>query len=688
MKTVILAEKPDQALKYAKALGSVKKNKGYHLVDTDVLQGEIIITWGVGHLVNLSPMQAYGEKYKRFDLKNLPFLPEKMIYEVSANTKGQFSSAKKQLESADLIIIATDPDREGENIAHAIFSKCSKKVINTPKKRLWINSMTDKKIKEGFQNLKDSKETYNFYKEAQTRQISDYLVGMNFTQYFTLFAQSKGLKGLYSLGRVQTPCNSLVVENDNEIKNFKEELFYRLFGEVTKNGIQVKFSNDIKFNSIDELHAAIKRYSFDKKINTVIESVEKEKKRKKAPKLFSLGGIQKYANAKWKYSLDKTLKTIQGLYQNGYLSYPRTDSDLITTNEFGEIRSYLDKYKNMLGLTFENVNLEPRKEYVNDGKVLEHYAIIPTDKLPDLDSLKADERNIYEAVVKNTVLMFAPDYEFETTVIKINIDGFILKASGNVPLKLGWTNIEKPEEEKEDEVLLPDFIKGEKIILDPKNEKGKTKPPKRLTESSLGARGGLMDKLGLGTPATRSSIIQTLINREYVRVEKTKLYPTEKGLLLHEMTKGILLGKPEMTATWEKYLEKIGKGEGKQEVFLDKINLFIDKTLNDLKELNIDSKQISNVKTANQVIIGDYTISSEAKVYKCVSNDENEKFIIFKKVAGKAITESILKQLLEKGRTTKKLKGFISSKNNKFDAFLVLKEGKVSFDFGNKETNY
>lgn len=685
MKIVILAEKPDQAKKYATALGKVKRGKGYFEVNTDILSGDVFVTWGIGHLVGLASMDKYGEQYKKWDMKNLPFSPERMIYEVNSNTKDQFQNAKAQLEKADEIIIATDPDREGENIAYSIFSKCSSKVRNTPKKRLWINSMVDKEIKRGFQNLKDSKETFNYYVEAQTRQISDYLVGMNFTQFFTLLAQSKGLKGVYSLGRVQTPCNSLVVENDLAIKNFKEETFYKLFGTVKKNSQEVKFINDTKYKSKEELQEDIKKYSLGKTLKTKIASVSKEIKAKKAPKLFNLGGIQNYANKKWKYSLDKSLKIIQSLYQEGYLSYPRTDSDLITTNEFEYLKVNLEKYKQAIGVQFKNGNMEPRKEYVNNEKVLEHYAIIPTDKIPVLNSLKTEEKNIYEAVVKNTLLMFAEDYVYEATKVFIKVNGMEFVAKGNVPKNLGWTNLEALEEKGDEEkVTLPEFHEGEEVVFNPSVDTGKTKPPARLTESSLGAKNGLMDKLDLGTPATRSSIVKTLIDREYIKVEKTKLYPTEKGLLLYDFTKNILLGSPEMTSKWESHLKKIGIGEGSQRNFLKNINNFINKTLQELKKKEISTEKVQQIKDSNKSMINNFLVEEQAKVYKCSKKDDPEySFIIFKNISKKNISPTNVKQLLEKGKTPL-LKGFTSAKTGKkFDAHLVLKDKKISFEFKN-----
>lgn len=689
MKTVILAEKPDQGKKYANALGSVKRKKGYFEVDTSILQGNVIVTWGIGHLVSLAPMDRYGEQYKKWSMDNLPFQPKKMIYEVNNKTNEQFYNVKNQLDTADLIIIATDPDREGENIAYSIFSKCSPKVKSIPKKRLWINSMVDKEIQRGFKNLRDSKETYNYYIEAQTRQISDYLVGMNFTQFFTLLTQSQGLSGVYSLGRVQTPCNSLVVRNDLEIKNFKEETYYKLYGEVNKDNIKVKFNNDQKYFNVDELNSIIKKHGLDNSIQTKITSIKKELKKKKAPKLFDLGGIQSYANKKWKYSLDKSLSIVQSLYTDGYLSYPRTDCDLITINEFEYLKSNLGKYKRLLNLSFNEGNMEPRKEYVNNSKVLEHYAIIPTEKVkvPDLADLTEEQINIYEAVVRNTILMFADDYEYESTTVTIDINGLKFTAKGKLPKKLGWTEIERIDEEdnKKEDTLLPEFTEGEDVLFTTKKEQSKTKPPARLTEAKLGGKGGLMDKLNLGTPATRSSIIKTLIDRSYIKVEKTKLYPTEKGLLLYDLTKDILLGSPKMTAKWEEYLKKIGSGEKTQKGFLDNTNNFIVKTLKELKNKEISSERIQKIKNIDKTEIGNYLVKEEKKVYKCFKKEnKKDSFIIFKEMSGKKISKAKVKQLLKEGKTSL-IKGFTSKKGKKFNAYLVLADGKVEMDFDNKK---
>jgi len=674
MKTVILAEKPDQARKYAQALGETKNNKGYIDVTSPIIPGDVVVTWGIGHLVELAPFEAYDERFKKWNLADCPFLPESPIYQVPEKTKAQFYAVKLQLETADHIIVATDPDREGENIAYSIFSACSRKVQDMPKQRLWINSMVKSEIQRGFKNLKDGKETYPFYIEAQTRQISDWLVGMNFTRIFTVLSHHNGLKGVYSIGRVQTPCNALVVENDLEIRNFKPETFYRLQGLVNKDDKVVRFTNPAKYKTKEEMQAAVQKHQLTNPFRARIESVKREQKAKRAPKLYNLGGIQGHANKKWKYSLDKTLKVIQSLYQRGYLSYPRTDCDLITTNEFDYLREHLDAYMAAAGVSFKKANMEPRKEYVNNDKVLEHYAIIPTVSIPEVGALPEEEQNIYLAVVRNTILMFAEDYIYETTIVVVDRNGMAFTAKGNVPVVPGWTQIEELEEKDEKTDKLPAFMEGEEILFIPKIEKDVTKPPVRLTEAKLGGKGGIMDKLSLGTPATRASIIKTLIDRGYVRVEKTKLFPTEKGILLYDNTKDTLLGKPEMTQQWEGFLVNIGKDkvgpEARQKKFLGNIHAFCRDAGEKLKA--------SHARQAVTRQISGYVVEETGGAYNVKAGQTS--FVIWKTIAGKNITEVYVKQLLEKGRTSL-ISGFKSKTGKDFKAYLVLADNKVEMEF-------
>ncbi|HBN1519458.1 TPA: type IA DNA topoisomerase, partial [Enterococcus faecium] len=318
MATVILAEKPDQAEKFAFALADKKipKSGGKFEFQSEVF-GDTIVTWGIGHLVGLSMPEKYEwlPNKEKWDLANLPFLPkmDELKYEVSKGKSQQFTVVKSCLENADQIIIATDPDREGENIAYNIFKLCKQSIFKKPMKRLWINSLVKSEIIKGFKNLRNAEETISFFEEANARQIADYLVGMNYTELYTLKLQQKGLSGVVSLGRVQTPVNTLVVENDLSIKNFKSEKYKVIECHTVDREPKVIFKNSREYFKLEKFEEDTKKFGLDSASTGIIKKIEVSKKQTEPQKLFSLGGIQEYANKKWKYSAKKTDKIIQSL---------------------------------------------------------------------------------------------------------------------------------------------------------------------------------------------------------------------------------------------------------------------------------------------------------------------------------------------------------------------------------------
>ncbi|ANZ96217.1 hypothetical protein BFC19_12300 (plasmid) [Brochothrix thermosphacta] len=682
---VILAEKPKQAEVYAKALSQEKPkkiNNSHFKISTDIL-GEVIVTWGIGHLVGLAYPVVYDEKYKRFDMANYPFLPEELIYEVSKATKTQFKEVKALLEDATEIIIATDPDREGENIAYNIFKKCNQKIKSIPKKRLWINSMEEKEVRKGFSNLKEASDTVKFYEEANARQIADYLVGMNFTGFFTDKLQKAGVHGMFSVGRVQTPVNTIIVENDAAIKNFKPQPFKNIEAHSIATIPNVVFKNKEDFFNDTDFEAVMSNYHLKNATQGVISKKEIVKKKTESPKLFSLGGIQKYASTKWKYSPKITLDTIQSLYNNGYLSYPRTDCDLITTSEFDYLKQNLEVMKNLLSINIDTPQIEARKRYVNNTKVLEHYAIIPTEKLPTLSYLNDKERNIYESVLKHTLMMFMTDYTYEQTNLTLDVNGFLLTATGNVPLTEGWKILKTEETKKEKTTeLLPAVTEGETRSIKIAVKDKKTKPPRRLTDGILVGKGGVMDKLGLGTPATRSSCVETLITREYITSVKSELFPTEKGKLLYELTKDTLLGKPELTANWETYLHSISAGNGSRTVFISNIKKFVSEVIEKQRVTDLPNHLIEDTKNMHKFSVGDYQVEEKAKVYDVTHTETQIKFVIFKTIASKKISLKTVEKLLTKKKTGV-IKGFTSAKTKKsFSARLELAaDNKIKFNF-------
>ena len=334
MNTVILAEKPSQAQSYAEAFKQSKKKNGYFEVSDDELPSAII-TYGYGHLVSLAEPEKYNKDWKKWSLEQLPMFPDQYKFEVSKGAAKQFNIVKKHLDNADTIIIGTDSDREGENIARSIInlSGNGKKDI----KRLWLNSLETDEIRKGLKNLKDGKQFYSTYKEAQTRQIADWLVGMNLSRLYTLYMQNNGLNGVFSIGRVQTPTLFMIYQRNQEIENFVSKPFYELYGTfyTEKGEYEGKYSG--RFDTEDELNDFLRENNIDSisKLNRAkVKNVDVKEKRQQAPRLFSLSDLQATANKRFKYSASKTLLVAQSLYDKKVLSYPRTDTNYIGSPEF------------------------------------------------------------------------------------------------------------------------------------------------------------------------------------------------------------------------------------------------------------------------------------------------------------------------------------------------------------------
>lgn len=709
MKTIIIAEKPDQAKKYGVALGNFNRKSGYFEGKSDVFQGEVFITWCVGHLVELAPMNKYDEKYAKWNLEDLPFLPNQFKYQSKYSVKDQFNSMKnllKPLTSKDQIIIATDPDREGEAIAYYVLNLLG--IKNVPIKRLWANTQEPTELKNFFRNLKDGKETYKYYIEAETRSKSDYLVGMNFTRMATILLQNKGIRtdGAFSVGRVQTPTLFMVYNREKEIENFKEKIYFDLVAEGKKDGIDYLLKSDVRLDTQEELTAYINNENLNS-AKGIVENISVTPKTKKAPKLFKLGGIQKVGNNKWGYSLDQTLGLVQSLYDKGFLSYPRTDSNLITTAEFEYLKNNIDNYKKLLNLDFEVKYSEPRKTYVDNDKVLEHYAIIPTKTTPTAEqynSFTKDEKNIYDAVVKQTMAIFADDYHYEQTKVEVKVEKVPFKITGNTPKILGWKNLSNDDDsDKEQQVTLPSFKMNEVLYLNVVGKEGKTKPPAYLTEASLGGEGGLMETCGktiddenmkeylssgIGTPATRGAIVKNIIDKGYMKVENKKLRVTDKGKILCEALDGSLISSAEMTGEWEERLKLISEGQESQDNFIKGIQEFIKVFHNDLPTLinnNVKTETIKNIESNDTLGSCPKCKSGQIKHIKTQKYDfyactEKCGCSFNSTVAGRKLSDSHIKQLLNKGNTGV-IKGFKGSKGN-FDVALKLDSNyKIAFDF-------
>lgn len=566
MVTVILAEKESQAAVYAECLGSASKKGKVHIVkQTPYFSDEVHIIAAEGHLFE------YGLPKDNWDLDKLPLVNVsfKQTLKQDKVSKEIFKQIYQEVPSANQVIIGTDSDREGERIAYSILSHIpeGKKKVT---KRLWVNSLTTRALQKAFQNLREPIETYNYYLEAEARAQSDWLVGMNLSPLVTLELQDKGRlpKGKgnsLSVGRVQTPGVRLICENDLAIQNFRPETYWKL--QLQDKETAITFSNKKKYTDSELILATSRQL----RSISIVSSVETEENQRAAPALFNLSDIQGLAAKQWGFEPAKTERLIESLYLKRYLSYPRTDTRYITGDEFDYLKNYLKTYQEVVNCPFEAVNIEPRKNYVNPEKVAKtsHYALIPTENIPNLVTLKPDERLIYETVVRRTLLMFAADCRYLTTTVEVENQGLVFKTAGRQMIDLGWAAYS--QQKLKGDVELPDYRVGDQIETKAIIVEGVTKPPKRITESQLISE--ILPKYGLGTQATRAAMLKTIQDRGYIIKDKKtgQLFPTNKAYLLIHYLYDNEFASPETTGGWELFLSQIGEGEINPREFVDAI---------------------------------------------------------------------------------------------------------------------
>ncbi|HEM3667506.1 TPA: type IA DNA topoisomerase [Streptococcus suis] len=566
MVTVILAEKETQATAYAECLGSASKKGKVHIIkQTPYFSDEVHIIAAEGHLFE------YGLPKDNWELDKLPLVNVsfKQTLKQDKVSKEIFKQIYQEVMVADQVIIGTDSDREGERIAYSILSHIPEGK-NKVTKRLWVNSLTMRALQKAFENLRKPIETYNYYLEAEARAQSDWLVGMNLSPLVTLDLQNKGRlpKGKgnsLSVGRVQTPAVRLICENDLSIQNFKPQTYWKLQLEDKETGIT--FSDKEKYLDSDMVLAISRQLNPLSKVS----SVETEEKQSAAPPLFNLSDVQGLAAKQWGFEPTRTESLIESLYLKKYLSYPRTDTRYITEDEFDYLKNYLKSYQEVIDCPFEPVNIEPRKTYVNPEKVAKtsHYALIPTENIPNLVALKPDERLIYEAIVRRTLLMFAADCRYLITTVEVENQGLNFKTTGRQMLDPGWAVFSR--QKLKGDVELPDYRLGDQIETKGIIVEGVTKPPKRMTESQLISE--ILPKYGLGTQATRAAMLKTIQDRGYVTKDKKtgQLFPTNKAYLLIHYLYDNEFASPETTGGWEIFLSQIGEGEINPREFVDAI---------------------------------------------------------------------------------------------------------------------
>ena len=716
MTTVILAEKPKQAASYATSFQVHEKKKGYFMVSDPILPDETVITYGFGHLVNLSMPEYYG-KSKKMSLANLPIYPERFHYEVTESSSDQFYVVKELLENADTIVVATDCDREGENIAWSIMKKANIDVKNKVIKRLWINSLEKSVIKKGFQELKDDRDYYKYYLEAEARKKSDWLVGMNLTELYSVALQNKGLDKVLSVGRVQTPTLYMIYQRDQEIKNFRSSTYFELASEILAEG--KKFDAKLAPSQAFQDQSSLITFKHDNRLENerevgIIESVKNEEKLIASPRLFSLSSLQSEANKRFKVSASDVLAAVQNLYEAGLLSYPRTNCNYITEEEFSYLKENIKRYGDLIDNTLKFTRLESNKRYVDGSKVQEHYAIIPTKQVASAEQFGkfSDlEKKIYWLVVATTVAMFLEPYRYSETTVTTAVGTVKFVSKGKTLVDIGWKKLFGAKQSKND---LPALKEGQRVEVIPKILEKQTKPPKAFTEGTLitamktagkelndkKAQAILKDVKGIGTEATRANIIDGLKEKGYLVNKNNELHVTDLGeLLCRAVESSEVLTSVEMTAQWEEKLKMISENRYSQGEFLENIKHFISElisqvpvymsTNNKLNEMVEDLLKQNSLGLCPKCQKGQ--VIDKGKFYGCseYSKDgvDSCDFSLPKKYAGRKLSRNELIELLQ-NKQTKVLNGFIGKESGKeYSAYLRLNDAcELKIEFPKRES--
>ena len=599
MKTLVIAEKPSVARDIARVLGCSKKENG-------ALEGnKYIVTWALGHLVTLKDPEDYDKKYKEWNMAVLPMMPEKLQIKVIPQTGKQYHAVTTQLARKDVneIVIATDAGREGELVARWILDKAHNQ---KPCKRLWISSVTDKAIREGFANLKDAKEYDNLYRAAVSRAEADWLVGINATRALTCKYNAQ-----LSCGRVQTPTLAMIAQREQEIREFVPKPYYTVT--AAAGGVVYTWKDEKSGGTrISDLEKAKQIAEKAKRYPLVLQNVEKKKKQKEAPLLYDLTELQRDASARFGYSAKQTLNLMQSLYEtHKVLTYPRTDSRYLTKDIVPTLKERLDAvsigpYK-ALAQQAKRSPLNGKLFFVNDAKVSDHHAIIPTEQYVQLSALSNEERRIYDLVVRRFLAVLLPQCVYEETVIQASIEKECFTARGKRMVEKGWQeayedNRYDEEDEAKEEVReqnLPLLEAGMKIGQ-PKISlrEGKTKPPARFTEGTLlsamenpvrymeNRDSSLVKTIGeaggLGTVATRADIIEKLFRSFLLEKKGNEIYLTSKARQLLKLVPADLK-KPELTASWEMQLNDIAKGKKRRDVFMKEIRSYTVELIDEIK---------------------------------------------------------------------------------------------------------
>ncbi len=686
---VIIAEKPSVAREIARVVRATNRKEGY------IEGSNYTVTWALGHLITAAMPEAYG--FKGFHKENLPILPPVFTliprqvksgkgYKADPSVVAQLKVIEKLFKAAESIIVATDAGREGELIFRFIYEYLG---IAKPFERLWISSLTDKAIREGLSNLKSGAEYDNLYYAARARSEADWLVGINATQAVSIAAGY----GTYSLGRVQTPTLCMVCSRFWENKKFTPQPFWQLSLSVKDDDENFRFSNPERCFNKEEattLYEKIKAAS-----HITIETIVRKEAKQEPPLLYDLTTLQKEANSRYRYSAEQTLTLAQKLYERGYITYPRTGSRYISEDVFEEIPALIAFLHDhpVWGIHTRNLSVLNARS-VNGKKVTDHHALLITGKKP-IDVF-GEEAVIYNMIAGRMLEAFSPRCEKDVTTVTALCEGVKFTLKGEIIRQKGWRSILKNEKGKDKEqleaeeresrengegVLIPEWNEGIQLAISACSlAQGTTKPKPLHTESSLLAametagkeledeelRAGLKD-CGIGTPATRAAIIETLFAREYMVRKEKSLVPTEKGLVLYSIVKEMKIGNAEMTGQWEADLAKIERGEMKEKDFRKDIDSYATQITDELLSSKILFPQRrSDIHCPK---CGKGSLVFYPRCAKC--SDADCGWTLFRTVAGKSLTDEQLTRLAVNGETDI-IKGFTSKAGKRFEASLSL----------------
>lgn len=595
-KSVVLAEKPSVARDIARVLGCNKKGNGY-------LEGtQYIVTWALGHLVTHADPEQYDNSYKEWKLEDLPIIPQPFKLVPIKQTMKQFNAVKALLSRADVknIIIATDAGREGELVARWILEKAK---CHKPVKRLWISSVTDQAIQKGFRELKDGKAYEHLYQAAVARAEADWVVGINATRALTVKYNAQ-----LSTGRVQTPTLAMIAEREKQIREFKPKTFYGLQALTTEANYTWVFgpnkqTQNFNKDEVDQVFNKLK----DTHDGTIV-SIQTTPKKQQAPSLFDLTELQKEGHRRFGWSAKETLTTLQALYErHKVVTYPRTDSKHLSSDMKSTLKERvkaveIPPYRSVVNTILRLPQVAPQKGVIDDARVSDHHAIIPTEVTPVLQNLSDKERKLYDLIVKRFLAVFLGSFSYDQTTITLDVAGESFIARGKTIRDEGWKRVYQQDDEEESESTLPPVQKGDNIDIRAINmTQGDTKPPARFNEGTLlaamenptafmsGESKEIIQTIGetggLGTVATRADIIEKLFNSFVIEKKGKDIFTTSKGKQLLELVPDDMKS-PSLTGEWELRLTKIAKGTLKKEIFIKDMVSFSKAVVSQIKQSN------------------------------------------------------------------------------------------------------